>query len=222
MPPAEQAALAERIALDPQLAQRVEAHRWLTDRIIAAYGAPPEGIPDERLIAQLGLATDNVRSIASGLSLPASRVWRIFAPASAIAASLAIGLLLGRGPLAPRPLVLAERDGAIVAKGELADALSSQLSGEAGAVRIGLSIRTKHGICRTFQASGHLSGLACKEGKRWAVPILEASRANNADGEYHVASADFSPSIMGIVDRTMVGDPLPLDEERRLRENDWR
>jgi hypothetical protein len=63
--------------------------------------------------------------------------------------------------------------GALVARGQLAKALSNQLAAEQSrnsTVRIGLSYLAKTGdYCRTFALSGTVSpsGLACRHGEEW-------------------------------------------------------
>ncbi|HEV2533529.1 anti-sigma factor family protein, partial [Phenylobacterium sp.] len=104
------------IAADPALAAEVARHRALASRVNGAY-APVLGEPiPPQLLAVAAAANDRGRPGAGSL-----------APWAAIAASLVVGLVAGRMVLPEQgPLVSANGD--LVARGQLASALSTQLA----------------------------------------------------------------------------------------------
>src|SRR6202043_2152483 len=79
--------------------------------------------------------------------------------------------------------------GALVARGQLAKALSNQLAADqspSSAVQIGVSFRAKSGdYCRTFALSGAVSpsGLACRHGGEWQgdAPTQEPATGRGPD-----------------------------------------
>ena len=81
------------------------------------------------------------------------------------------------GPNGKAPIMRSAGWG-LVARGQLAQALSNQLAAEqsqSSAVEIGVSFRAKSGdYCRTFALSGAVSpsGLACLHGEEWQVQTL--------------------------------------------------
>ena len=100
----------------------------------------------------------------------------------AMAASLLLGVLLSWRMLAParrRTLRVASKD-ALVARGELARALDSQLASEQRGeepVLIGLTFKARDGnYCRSFVLRAtRTAGLACRVGSDWQVPATDSS-----------------------------------------------
>ncbi|MDB5444147.1 MAG: anti-sigma factor, partial [Phenylobacterium sp.] len=142
-------------------------------------------------------------------------------PWAAVAASLAVGVIAGRVALPERgPLVA--RDGALVARGELAGALSTKLAAEPGVVKVGLTLKTADGrYCRTFQsAADHLAGLACRQGGQWVARTVTAWTPS-ASPAYRTAGSDISPEVLAAVD-VLAGQPLDAAAERAARDKGWR
>ncbi|WP_338468448.1 hypothetical protein RXV95_07830 [Novosphingobium sp. ZN18A2] len=212
-----------RLANDPALVRQVAAHRWMSRQIVAAFGVPPGDEIDESELARLGLSTGNVVDLA-GRSRHAVRrsVFGAIA-AGALAAGLVAGVLLDRTIDRPDAGMLqADGNGRVFAQGELADSLSHRLSGEPGPVKIGLSFRTAQGICRTFSTPRGLSGIGCREGNGWSVPIVSApQRPAQESGEYRLAGGAVAPAVMARVDTSIVGDPLAPAQEKALIARDW-
>lgn len=201
------------VADDPVLAQRLNMHRQLRERLSGHYAPVAQEPIPERLRALLengGTVTPLVR--------PRSR-WQGWAGASAIAASLVLGLCIGRfsggedGPVAMQ-------GGVMVAQGALADALDTQLASaqQGDRLRIGLSFRRKGGgWCRSFD--GAMAGVACREGKDWQVqqilpgagPEMPYRQASSADAR-----------VMVTVDALIDGAPLDATGERAAQINGWR
>lgn len=219
----ELAAFEARLAQDPALAERVSAHRWITRQIVAAYGLPPEVAFDQAYLARLGLTGDNVVPISGYRKVPAARVVSWSARIGALAASLVIGVMVGQSMLAPPSGIILDSSGQLAASGVLSDRLSDQLAGEQGPVRIGVSFRAKNAVCRTFHVQQGASGLGCRQGGRWIVPIVVTDDANqNGATEYALAGGDTAPSVMAEVDRRIMGEPLTAEQETKFRAAGWR
>src|SRR5206468_3729067 len=127
---------------------------------------------------------------------------------AALAACLVAGVLVGR--LAwPQPGALVERDGALVARGRLERALSTQLASAEGPVRIGLTFRAAdQRYCRTFaDAPERLAGLACRQDGRW-VAVTTATLTASAAPAYRTAASETPAAVLAAVDALREGDPL--------------
>ena len=220
---AELAEFEARLATDVTLAERVSAHRWMVRQIVAAYGSPPDEVVDGPLLDRLGLNEDNVFPFATIRNFKASRAIGWSVAASALAASLVIGVMVGQSMLAPANGIILGSSGKLVASGELSERLSNQLTGEQGPVQIGVSFRAENGVCRTFHVQQGASGLSCREGERWIVPIMVTDNPNpNGPTEYSLASGNIAPAVMAEVDRRIKGEPLSAEQERQLRNVSWK
>lgn len=219
----ELAAFEARLATDASLAERVTAHRWMVRQIVAAYGSPPDEVVDGSLLNRLGLNEGNVFPFAAIRNFKASRAVSWSIGASALAASLVIGVMLGQSiPKQPNGVVLGS-SGELVASGDLSERLSNQLTGEQGPVQIGVSFRAENGVCRTFHVQQGASGLGCREGERWIVQIMVTDNPNpNGPTEYSLAGGDIAPTVMAEVDRRIKGEPLSAEQEEQLRTNAWK
>jgi hypothetical protein len=235
---AERAAVESAIRADPQIEKRVAQHRELRQRVHSAYSAElSEPVPERLLTAARGAAGipgSNVVSLdeARTATQRASRArpprpqWRT---AGAIAASVIVGVSLGfiMWGRTESPLMRGA-GGALVARGQLARALSEQLAAEqtrTSAVQIGLSFLGKSGeYCRTFALSGAVSpsGLACRHGEEWRVQVLSQGPDNAAgDSEYRTAGSAISPSLLKVVEGQIAGEPLDQAGERAARQQNW-
>ncbi len=221
------AAFEERLRSDPALAERVAAHRWMTSQIVSAFGPPPGDEIDPALVARLGLAGENVVPFAP----PQGRTRRPLLAlliSGAIAASLLVGVFVGRSfDSQPTPWLRSGPEAKILADGALSQGLSGNLAGQAGTVRIGMSFHTAQGVCRTFSTgSGStgsgLSGMGCRQGSDWVVPIVVTGAAAGSGGDYRLAAGEVAPAVMAEVDRRIVGDPLGAAEEQALRQKGWK
>lgn len=228
MDAAASAAFEARMKADPALAERVAAHRWMTRQIVSAFGPPPGEEIDPALVARLGLAGANVVPFPASTfsSTSARRVRRpllAFLASGAIAASLVAGVFIGRwSQNAPAPLLRSGPHEQVLADGALAQGLSANLAGQAGAVRIGMTFRTAQGLCRTFSTGAGLSGLGCRQGGNWVVPIFVNGTASETRGDYRLAAGEVAPAVMSAVDSRIVGDPLGPAEEQALVKRGWK
>jgi hypothetical protein len=147
-------------------------------------------------------------------------LWRGFA---ALAASLVLGLALGRTLLAPAGGPVGIEHGTMVAQGALADALDVQLASAqpAGApVRMGVSFAAADGrLCRTFDSAA-LSGLACRGEAGWQL-MMTAAGASGPRGDYRQAASG-NPLVAQAAQEMMAGEALDAAGERRARDSGWR
>ncbi len=245
---AAQAARVEAaIAADPALAAAVARHRALRARLREAFDpALEEPVPAALLAAARGETRAGGREAAPPGAAPADAstagvasmdeararreagrpprrgppAW--LAMAAVLVLGLAVGLLLGRPASAP---VEVAGDGQLLARGELAHALESQLAAEAGErVAIGLSFRDADGRwCRSFRLRGDapLAGLACRgDDGGWRLQALAEAGAET-DG-MRQAAADLPPAVLAAIDARLAGDAAGADEERAARDAGWR
>ena len=213
------------MARDPAVARAVERQRALALKLKKAY----EGVLDEPLPPALAaLAGDE--EAAQVVDLAAARERRAGAgrwqlPAwSAIAVSVLIGVLVGillvRGDASP----YAETPAGLVARGELADGLESELASAPGHsnVAIGISFRHRDGrLCRsfTFRHGTSVAGLACRGRDDWKVEVL--ADAPVEAGELRAAASMPAP-VARAVDTVIDGEPLDAAGEIAAREAGWR
>ncbi len=226
---------------DPQIVERVGRHRALRRRIQEAYSAVLlEDVPDRLLRAAQGAAATERKVVnlqdaraprghSARRTRPLPRQWQ-WRAAGAMAASVIVGVGVGFfiwGRTAP-PFARGA-DGALVARGQLAQALSNQLAAEqsqASSVQIGLSFLAKSGdYCRTFALSGEQSpsGLACRHGEEWQVRAVTQGPDEVAGAsEYRTAGSTMPAMIRALVEAQVAGEPLDQAGEREARQRDWK
>jgi hypothetical protein len=147
-----------------------------------------------------------------------------------LAASILVGLGLGFAVWhGPDELLKTSSDGSVVAGGNLAKALSTELAAERAPDRvatIGLSFLAKSGAyCRTFSlSSGHAgAGLACRDGERWRIHLLApAANDGSAGTEYRTAGSNDSPQLRSLIESEIQGEPLTQEGEEAARRAGWR
>jgi hypothetical protein len=225
--PALRAEVEAAMRADPAVASAVERHRALRSDVFAAFAGVLEEPVPERLQPHAGMRVkiDALQS-AAARPLPARWSWPQW---SAMAASLVVGVLAGAlgwqhmhggEPAA----TLARADGALVAQGPLAHALSEQLASEQGqdaGVRLGVSFHAKDGsYCRSFML-GAAGGLACRHGGEWRIPVL-AEGASQQEGTYRQAGSDVPAAVLDAIDARIAGPALDAAGERAARGQGWR
>ncbi|ALK98780.1 hypothetical protein AB595_02215 [Massilia sp. WF1] len=211
---------------DPQVAAAVARHRALRADVFAAFaGVLDEPVP-ARLLADPARLPGHVRvdvlASARARPLPARWSWRKW---GGMAASVAAGVLAGalgwqqlQGGAAP----FGRQGDALVARGELADALSRQLAADApaGSVRVGVSFVAKGGeYCRSFTL-GSTAGLACREAGTWRIPVLAQDR-EAAAGAYRQAGSGMPAAVLDAIDERIAGASLDAAAERAARARGW-
>ena len=146
-------------------------------------------------------------------------VWQNFA---ALAATLVLGLALGRTLMVPDGQIGIE-GGTMVARGPLADALDTQLASAQApdaATRIGTSFAAADGrLCRTFEGAA-AAGLACRSEAGWQLMMTAAGSAG-ARGAFRQAGSG-NALVLQAAQEIMAGEPLDAAAERRARDSGWR
>jgi hypothetical protein len=227
------AALEAAMASNSELAHRVASHRALAERLRGAFEPVLREPVPERLVAALrGTPSTQapVTNIVDARTTRSERTRRRWSwpEFGSIAASLAVGLIVGRMLLAsPDPLTT--RDGNLYASGSLAAALSNQLANKQtdhGPVRIGFSFRAKAGdYCRTFafEADRRLAGLACRDRDEWRVDVLARNDATQpGGGQYSQAGTALPETVLRAVDASIAGEPLDAAGEAAAMQHRWR
>jgi hypothetical protein len=225
------------MAADPALAQRVQQQRSLRTLLGAAYRPVLEEPVPPRLVA----AAQAKPAKARVLDLAAARDSRKPARTEAandwtwkhwggMAACLAIGVFAGySGWLAGATDDIATRGGQLVASGELARALSTQLASAQPAnapVRIGLSFLSRNDeYCRSFSLDrGATGGLACRRGDDWTLRVVSQDKpAPGAPGGLRQAASPVPPAVLKVVDEQMSpGGALDAAGEKVAMSKGWR
>lgn len=225
LPADEGARVAAAVAADPDLQALADAHRALAGRLRA--GLDPilaEPVPDRllKLVAPPFATVTDLAAVRAARAQPSQPQPRRWLPQfAALAASLAIGLFVGRATLdGAAPGLVVTGPAGLQAAGVLEVALDSQLAAapQAGPVRVALSFRDSQGrICRSWQVAAQ-EGIACRSGEGWAVTAALA-RAPEAGGGYRMASG---PGVAALVDGMMAGEPFDAAQEQAARAKGWR
>lgn len=199
------------IAADPELAAQVAAHRTLGARLTSAFAPVAEEPVPARLAAPLAT---NVVAFPRRAPRRFRAGW-----AGAIAASLVVGLMLGRGTAPVGPI--AAGPGGLVARATLASALDSQLGsqGVQNGVRMVASFKARDGAyCRVFDGRA-TSGIACRDDGGWSLRQTVSGHAET--GAYRQAgSADVA--LLAQAQDMMAGAPLDQAGEAAAAAKGWR
>lgn len=240
--PALAARVEEAMRTDPRVEEAVRRHRALRADVFAAFaGVLDEPVPERLQPTAVATPVSASVSDAGGAtvhSLEARRAARAQAarpaPAGprwgALAASLAVGVLagaLGWRAFDAGESPFARSGGAMVAQGELADALSHRLAAEpvgGDAVRLGVSFRDRDGAyCRSFLL-GTTGGFACRQGGQWRIPVLaqaERQQGEERAGAYRQAGSAMPAAVLDAIDQRITGGTLDAPAERAARDRGW-
>lgn len=207
------------LAASPGLRGEVARQRALRGTLAAHYAPVADEAVPERLRAMLTAGGD--RTVVDFAAARERRRPRFALPHfAAMAASLAVGVIAAQLALTPDGPVAVE-DGAIFAKGALAETLETRLASAQPAgteTRIGLTFEDGNGrMCRTFEARA-LSGIACREEAGWVL-AMTAEGISRPDAGYRQASA---PVLMEQAQAMMAGDPLDAAAEAAAKARGWR
>jgi hypothetical protein len=209
--------LEKAMAEDAPLAKAVEAERRLRARLSVHFDpVAAEPVPD-RLARLLSSSVSNLDKQrlknAARWYRPSVMQW------GAMAASLVVGLMIGGTALNRDTGYVHDDGGVLVASGELAVALQTQLASTQGTdpkVRIGTSFAAKDGgYCRTFE-SASLDGIACRAGKDWQ---LKQTLSSDGASEYRQASAGVLAEAAAAM---MAGEPMDAAAEKAAADKSWR
>jgi hypothetical protein len=141
-----------------------------------------------------------------------------------MAASLVLGVMLSWRFLAPGGGDITTQDGTLMARGDLAEALNTQLassqSGDAS-VLIGLTFKAADGgYCRSFVArTASMAGLACRTGENWRIGVIQS--VNVPGGDLRQAAAAMPPAILQSIEASGAGEPLDAAGEQAARDAGW-
>lgn len=217
---AERGAVEQALAGNVELRDRLAEQKRLRSTLTAHYGpVAAEEVPD-RLLTLLGAdrEREGVTSLAAARDRKRMPVWRTL---GTIAASLAVGLLAGQFVPMGSGGPVAIDDGALVARGELADALETQLASTQprdAATRIGVTFADRQGrFCRSFQAQA-MAGLACRDEDDWKV-LMTAPSHTGAAPQYRQAGSSL---VLGAAQAMMAEAPLDAEAERAARAAEWK
>lgn len=191
------------MAADPAIAAEVERHRALGARLRGAF-EPVANVPP-RVEAMLRDAVKVTPLPVTSPSRSATPKW-----IGAIAASLVIGLWVGQTlPRMASQSGIALEAGQVVARGDVAQALDTQLASTQAAdapVRIGVTFRDAGGdLCRTFE-QGAVGGIACTTGDDWRLARVYGGVETRSTEFRQAGSA--SAAMMADAQAMMAGEPL--------------
>jgi len=225
----EERKIAAEIAGDAALAAYVEEQRavkaQLTRDFAPILSAP---VPDhfERMILDATPRKPAPRHSLMQRFFPGIGSARVLIPAGALAAGVAIGI--GISGLFPSGTMLQNRNGELLASGDLARVLSTQLAADqntSAPARVGISFVDKAGeFCRSFQTDdtgqNALAGIACRVGDSWRVVATAATQSAPA-GTFRQAAAALPNSLRDAITGMMAGQPLNATAEREARAHNW-
>jgi len=244
---AERVRIEQAILHDARIARRVAHYRALRARKRTRFdGALHEPLPQRLFQTGRSAPSASTAQIIDLARVRAERKRRterhrfLQSHRIAIAASLVGGLLMGmlaERLISTEPLTV-YHDGALVARGVLAQALDNQLAASpvpGSRVHVGLSFKARSGnYCRTFSVTDEqaLAGLACHASGQWRVWTLIGTGSGSAGGGAAdgsgagtgmAASSSVStpPGLMQAVRQRISGAPLDAQAEARARASDW-
>ena len=202
---------------DAALAARIAAERALKAKLSARFDPiAAEPVPDRltALLRNVDTSLADRREAKRNRAGFGSFQW------AAIAASLIVGLLIGKANLTGTGAQVSERNGILVASTDLKTALDTQLASNQqsnASAWIGLTFRDKAGtICRTFE-SRSLTGVACRDGNEWQ---LRQTRSTSGEiGTYRQAA---SSEVAEYASTMMAGEAFDAEAERAALKAQWK
>lgn len=224
---AERARVEALLAGDAQARAALARERALRARLDAAFAPVLDEPVPARLLAALGSRPPEGRDAAVNVFPPPAPpgARRRAAANGAWWAGLAAGLLAGvllAQAWHVDPLLSAD-GGQWVARGALAQALSTRPSGTPGAgVLPTLSFRDREGAyCRGFRLpEPGLAGLACRAGSAWQVQLV-VREAPAAAGVYRQAGSALAPAVLQAIDARIAGAALDAAAEAEALRRGW-
>ena len=214
------ARIERAVAADPALRARLEQQQRLRATLAAFYNPTAEEAVPERFRAMLDTDVVDFAAAKARRARAARPLWQNFA---ALAATLVLGLALGRTLLLPAAGPVGIENGNMVAQGQLATALDTQLASAQApdaATRIGTSFAATDGrLCRTFD-SGAMAGIACRGEQGWQLMMTSAGSGGQRSDYRQAGSA--APLVAQAAQELMAGDPFDAAAERQARDSGWR
>jgi hypothetical protein len=227
--PAEESRVMAQVAKDPALAAYVEEQKKLRaklrDEFDPVLGHVVPAKLEEMILSAPRKPQRARRGWLEGL-LPRPGHWAPWVAGGAMAAGTALGLLLAPAfDAAP----IGSEGGRLIARGELARALSDQLASEQDpaappATRIAMTFRSRDGnLCRTFMSESgdnDFAGIACRDGDDWRIALLTPATAP-PPGTFQQAGVAMPPILRDGAEAMRAGDPLDAAAERDARDAEW-
>ena len=209
--------IAAQVAASLELTARADQHRALASRLRAAFHPVMEetSIPPR---FQASPVIDLGSSVVQGRRRLQFGVPQWAAMAATLALGLVVGNLVGDRSVAP----VQNRDDLLVAAASLDRALDQQLAanGASDGVRIGLTFRDRRGsVCRSFK-DGAASGLACRDRDNWRIRGLFQG-AEGQTSDYRMAAGE-DPRLAALIDESIAGEPFDASAEKAAQEKGWR
>ena len=212
--------VAARVAASPELTGRAEQHRKMAADLRQAF----QPVADTATEPPSFRSSDVIDFGARATEREGRRSWLAVPQWAAVAASLAIGLVVGTQINGERHVdaPVAVEDGQMIAAAALDDALDTRLASAPAAEgsRIGLTFRDAAGrICRSFTDRA-VSGLACREAEQWRIRGLFPAAEGQSD-PYRMAAGD-DPRLSALIDEAIAGEPFDAEQEKAALDKGWR
>jgi hypothetical protein len=221
--PAQAAMVEAEVAADPRLSARAAEHRAMQQKLSGAFDALlSDPVPDRLAAAARKRAAAQVVDLAQAKHAREARRFPVAIQLGAMAASLAVGILVGTMASRPRDMGPVTAEGSnLYANAGLGRALDTQLaSAPRGDIRIGMTFRDGGGaICRTFMTKAS-TGLACRQSDKWRVRGLFGTPEGQT-GDYRMAGG-MEPDLADMVETTMRGEPFDAAQEQAAKQRQWR
>lgn len=211
------ARVASEVASSPELSARAEEHRRLAAGLRTAFAPVMAGTAAPRF-ERAQVIDFGAKAVERGRGHGRFGVPQWAAMAATLALGLVVGNMVGDRSSAP----VQNRDGLLIAAASLDQALDSQLASAAmpDGVRIGLTFRDRQGsFCRSFRDAA-TSGLACRRDGDWQIRGLFQGAEGQA-GDYRMAAGE-DPRLAALIDDTIAGEPFDAAQERKSLEQGWR
>ncbi|MGC3983149.1 MAG: hypothetical protein QM808_17990 [Steroidobacteraceae bacterium] len=229
----QQAVVEQALRQDVSLAARVAQHRALRTQLQDSFADVLSEPTPERFLKTLQspAATDSARIIdltQMRQRKTAERTHWDMRHWGAMAASLLVGTLIGFYALnSGTGSLIGNHDGAVIAQGELARSLTTQLASSNNndqAINMGISFRNHAGeYCRSFIVRGgkSLQGLACRQQGNWQLRLLTESTVTS-NGEFRQAASETSDTVLALINAQVEGEPLDSEAEAAAQRAGWR
>jgi hypothetical protein len=217
----EAAEMEARVATDPHLAMLAQQHRAMQARLKGAFDTVTEGPVPIYLSAAVRPPSAQIIDLSATKRARVARSWGSLPQWAGMAATLAVGILVGTAIPTRSTGPIEVQGGRMYAAASLGHALDTQLaSAPSGDTRIGLTFRARSGaVCRTF-TQWQSSGLACRDNGRWQLRGLFA--APEGQGSDYRMAAGIDPNLAALVDSSIAGEPLDAAQEKIAKEKGWR
>jgi hypothetical protein len=212
--PDEARAVEAEIAIDPDLKAYVDQQHVLARRLHDSLDIVLRTPLPDALVASINASAPKT----SRFSAPWRRIaWVGIPTAVALACGVLVGLSFRDGP------DVTSANGALIAHGQLAEALTQELASDDRA-EVGITFRDKNGrYCRTFvtRQTSSLAGVACRSDGAWQIAAV-GSVGRELVGAYQPAASAMPEFVRHAVSGLIGGQPLDAAQERKARAEGWR